>query len=58
MRYIYAKELHEGDQVKRKSDQVVFVVNSIELFGQYKKVKLNCVAENGMPETLFNDEIE
>jgi hypothetical protein len=58
MKYRDAKELHSGDQVQRKRDKVFFIVNDVEIFGQYKKVKLNCVAENGSYETLYNDEIE
>jgi len=58
MPYRYAKVLHNGDQVIRKCDGIPFIVKDIEVFGQFKKVKINCVDEAGVYETLFNDEVE
>ena len=58
MKYRDAKELRSGHIVIRKGDAVVFTISSIEVFGQYKKVKLNCLAEDGSVETLYNDDIE
>lgn len=57
MRYRDAKNLHNGDEVTRKEDKAVLTVKSIELFGQYKKVKLNCVCGNTLV-VVYNDEIE
>ena len=58
MQYRYAKSLHNGDQVTRKYDGALFIVKDTEVFGQYKKVKINCVDADGVYETLFNDEVE
>lgn len=58
MKYRDAKLLHNGDQVIRKYDDIAFIVNSIEVFGQYKKVKINCIGENNSYETLYNDEVK
>lgn len=57
MRYRDAKKLHNGDQVTRKFDQQVLTVNNIEVFGQYKRVKLVCLEGNSLVE-LFHDEVE
>jgi len=58
MQYRYAKLLNNGDQVIRSCDGLPFIVKDTEVFGQFKKVKINCVDENGVYETLFNDEVE
>jgi len=53
--------LKEGDFVTRKSDGAECAVQSIEVYGQHKTVKIICIApgECGMPYThLFNDEVE
>lgn len=58
MRYRDAKNLHNGDQVIRKTDKVPLIVSSTEVFGQYKKVHIHCVDEHNARVTLFNDEVE
>jgi len=61
MKYRDAKNLKEGDFVTRKSDGAECAVQSIEVYGQHKTVKIICIApgECGMPYThLFNDEVE
>lgn len=57
MRYRDARLLHNGDQVIRKSDKVPMMVESVELFGQYKKVKLNCLIGDTLV-VVYNDEVE
>jgi hypothetical protein len=58
MRYRDAKDLHNGDQVKRKSDGTYLIVSSTEVFGQYKKVYIHCVDEHNAKVSLYNDEVE
>lgn len=59
MKYRDAKNLHNGDQVIRKEDKAIYIVNSVEAFGQYKIVKINCLAEGTNTLTsLYNDEVE
>jgi hypothetical protein len=62
MKYRDAKKLHNEDQVIRKENGATLIVKSVEVFGQYKKVKLSCVEwkENGTGAyvSLFHDEIE
>jgi hypothetical protein len=62
MKYRYAKNLHNEDQVTRKEDKALLIVKSIEVYGQYKKVKLNCVeykdSGTGAYVSLFHDEVE
>jgi hypothetical protein len=58
MRYRDAKNLHNGDQVVRKNDQVPFIVQTIEVFGQYKRVVIHCVNEHNVRASLYNDEVE
>ena len=58
MRYRDAKDLHNGDQVQRKSDKTYLVVQSTEVFGQYKKVYIHCVDEHNGRVSLYNDEVE
>lgn len=57
MKYRDAKNLHNGDEVTRKVDGVSMKVESIEVYGQYKTVKLNCLIGNTLI-VHFNDEIE
>lgn len=52
MKYRDAKNLQKGDKVTRK-DGKILTVESIELYGQFKKVKVNC-QEN---VSVFNEEI-
>jgi hypothetical protein len=58
MRYRDAKNLHNGDQVIRKSDKTPFIVQDIEVFGQYKKVYIHCVDEQNARVSFYNDEVE
>lgn len=57
MRYRDAKKLHNGDQVTRKFDQQTLTVSNVEVFGQYKRVKIVCL-EGGTLVELFHDEVE
>lgn len=58
MRYRNAKNLLNGDEVERKVDKQIMTVVDIEVYGQYKKVKINCVDVVGSHISLFNDEVE
>lgn len=62
MKYRDAKNLHNGDQVIRKSDGAVLLVKEVEVYGQYKTVKLNCVLHiegtGGAWLSLFHDEVK
>lgn len=63
MQYRIAKHLSHGDEIIRKEDQKVFIVNSIECYGQYKKVKISAYSiEDGLVDvhliSLYNEEIE
>jgi hypothetical protein len=58
MRYRDAKKLHNEDQVTRKSDGVILTVLNVEVYGQYMKVRLNCVDPNNAAVSLFHDEVE
>lgn len=57
MKYRDAKLLHNGDEVIRKKDKAPMIVKEIEIYGQYKKVRLTCVCFDST-EVVFNDEIE
>ena len=58
MKYRDAKKLHNEDQVIRKSDKVILKVLSVEVYGQNKVVRLNCVDPYNMAVSLFHDEVE
>jgi len=58
MKYREAKQLHKDDQVIRKTDDLVLIVSSIEVYGQYKKVRLNCFTEDNISISLFHDEVK
>lgn len=58
MRYRNAKNLHNGDQVIRKSDREPLLVQSVDVFGQYKKVLIHCVNVLNVRFSLSNDEVE
>ena len=57
MKYRDAKNLQKGDQVIRKSDSASLTIDSTELYGQFKKVKIYYIEENVL-NSIFNDEIE
>ena len=58
MKYRDAKLLKEGDFIARKNDpNVLLKIISIEIFGQYKKVKVTCI-EAGAHVSFVNEEIE
>lgn len=57
MKYRDAKNLQAGDQVTRVSDSKTLVVESVELYGQYKTVKINCT-DGEVKSSLFNEEIK
>jgi len=57
MKYRDAKNLQSGDEVVRKADSATLIVDSIELYGQFKKVKINCLLGDNKT-SIFNDEIE
>ncbi len=62
MRYRDAKVLHNGDEVIRKEDKVSIRVQDIEVYGQYKKVRINGIIHvegtGGARVSLFHDEVE
>lgn len=68
MKYRLAKNLKVGESVTRKKDGMILCISSIEVFGQFKTVKVTCrltVAQGGCEYvagstyvSLFNDEIE
>jgi hypothetical protein len=68
MRYRDARLLQAGEMVIRKSDRMLLTVQSIEAYGQHKKVKINCILlanQDGCEYvagttivSLFNDEVE
>ena len=58
MRYSVAKKLINGDQVLRKSNKTFLIVQSSEVFGQYKKVYLHCIDASNARVSVYNDEIE
>lgn len=62
MKYRDAKNLQNGDEVIRKVDQVSLIISDIEVYGQYKKVRLNCIqhveGSGGLRVSLFHDEVE
>lgn len=43
MKYRDAKLKKVGDWITRKSDKLVLKIDSMEIFGQYKKVKFRCI---------------
>jgi hypothetical protein len=68
MKYRVARLLKKGDWIIRKEDGRSLEVYSVELFGQYQKVKVNCIIPSSQDgsefvagttiRALFNDEIE
>jgi hypothetical protein len=68
MKYRDAKKLHNGDEVIRKKDKLVLTISSVEIFGQYKKVKFMCLLPHSKGgdlycagstyTSLYNDEVE
>jgi len=56
MKYRDAITLKEGDQVIKASDKAPLIVSSIELFGQFKVVKIYYV-DNDKVKSVFNTEI-
>jgi hypothetical protein len=57
MKYRDARNLQAGDEVTRLSDKKILTVESTELYGQYKKVKI-IYLEGEIKFSLFNDEVE
>ena len=43
MKYRDAKHLKKNDWITRKKDNLRLQIDSIEIFGQYKKVKVTCI---------------
>lgn len=58
MQYRYAKKLHNGDEVIRKEDKAVFIVNSVEVYPQHKWVRINCIGNDSKYISLIHTEIE
>lgn len=58
MRYREAKNLQSGDQVLKKSDKAKLIVQSLEIFGQFKLVRIHCETMSGDKISLYNSEIE
>jgi hypothetical protein len=56
MRYRDAKNLREGDIVIYKPSMKSYTVRSIELYGQYKKVKITCYIPGDAGNTIFYNE--
>lgn len=56
MRYREARLLKPGDEVIRKEDNLTMMVTSVEAYGQFKTVKINC-SSGDIKDTLFNDEV-
>jgi hypothetical protein len=47
MRYREAKHLKQGDEVFAKESGTLYYVKNIEVYGQVKMVRINCVNETG-----------
>jgi hypothetical protein len=58
MKYRDAKKLHNGDEVIRKSDKAILTVKDVEVYGQNRVVRLNCVTAANAAVSLFHDEVE
>lgn len=58
MKYREAKNLHSHDEVIRKSDGVILRVVSIEIYGQFKLVRINATEPGGNLISLYQDEVE
>ncbi len=58
MKYRDAKNLLYHDIVIRKSDKVIFKVISIEVYGQFKLVRINAISPQGELTTLYQDDVE
>lgn len=57
MKYREAKGLNIGDEIFRKEDNLSLIVKDIEVYGQFKKVKINCIFD-GIYISIFNDEVK
>jgi hypothetical protein len=60
MKYRDAKNIHKGDEVIRIHDDLSLIVSSIEVYGQFKKVRLNCYETNtsgGPMITVYHNEV-
>jgi hypothetical protein len=54
MRYRDARLLKEGDEVVRKDDNATMILSEVQVFGQYKKVKLVCyLKDDAQQEKLY-----
>ena len=58
MKYRDAKKLHNGDEVIRKTDKLSLTVKDVEVYGQNRMVRLNCVTNSNETVSLFHDEVE
>lgn len=58
MKYRDAKVLKANDLVCRSSDKTYWIVQTTEVFGQYKKVFIHCKNESNDKCSLYNNEIE
>lgn len=58
MKYRDAKNLHKGDEVTDIDTNEVLTINSIEVYGQYKLVRLNCLNASGTLITLYHNDVE
>ena len=58
MKYRVAKTLHSGDQVIRKTDEETLTINSIEVYGLAKVVRLNCIDKFNQLSFVYHDEIK
>lgn len=64
MKYREARKLSMGDLVAQKSDQKIFTVVNVEVYGQYKKCKINCALLTSLERSeiiyisFYNEEVD
>lgn len=58
MKYREAKQLQIGDKVIRISDNEILIINNIIVYGQFKKVTLECSSSNEELISVNNDEVK
>jgi hypothetical protein len=59
MRYRDARLLKQGDKVTSKESSVQYFVKNIEVYGNVKMIRINCVTEDGHGDTsFFHNEVE
>ena len=58
MKYREAKDLDEGTELVKKSDNEVLILQTKELYGQHKIVRFNCLNSNNVSVSVFHNEVE